>query len=262
LGTLSWTGLASAGLASAGPGGTWGQALVVPGAAALVTGGIRFDGAVATAISCTSPGNCTAVGSYFVSDPDTNIITSWPLVVRESDGAWGNAAGLQGIAGLSAGLGGQLTRISCASAGNCSAAGSYVGPGNTSFGFLADEVSGAWGPARALPDAASLGTQGSGINAISCPSAGNCVAVGAHFGTQFILDEVKGSWGDPLAVPGVANLGTASNAGLDSVSCPAAGDCTAIGTVSGSGGRQAEYPVLADPGAAASGRGGTQPGSR
>jgi hypothetical protein len=255
-GTVSQAGLASAGISGApaspaaagsealvGPGGTWGQALAVPRAAALATDGTAFEGDIATAISCTSPGECTAVGSYFIHDPKTGITTSWPMVVSQTGGAWGQAAGLPGIAGLSSGRGGQLTKISCASAGDCSAAGSYHGPGSTSFGFLTDEVNGTWGAAQALPDAASLGAQGSAITAISCPSAGNCAAVGAHSGTQFILDEVNGSWGDPLAVPGLASLGAASNDGVDSVSCPDPGDCTAIGTVTGSGGGQAAFVV-------------------
>jgi hypothetical protein len=158
-------------------------------------------------------------------------------------GAWGQAAGLPGIAGLSSGRGGQLTKISCASAGNCSAAGSYHGPGSTSLGFLADEVNGSWGAAQALPDPARLGNQGSSITAISCPSAGNCAALGADSSSLFILDEVNGSWGDPLAVPGLASLGAASDGEVDSLSCPDMGDCTAIGTVIGSGGAQAAFMV-------------------
>ena len=84
----------------------------------------QFDAADATAISCSSPGNCSAVGSYTSYDPKTGTTASWPLVVTETDGAWGRAAGLQGFASISSGLGGELTMISCASAGNCSAAGS------------------------------------------------------------------------------------------------------------------------------------------
>jgi Bacterial Ig-like domain (group 3) len=255
-GTVSQAGLASAGISGApaspaaagsgapvGPGGTWGQALAVPGAAALATDGTAFEGDVATGISCASPGECTAVGSYFIHDPKTGITTSWPMVVSQTGGAWGQAAGLQGIAGLSSGLGGQLTKISCASAGNCSAAGSY-GPVGTSFGFLADEINGTWGAAQALPDAASLGTVGSSINAMSCPSAGDCAAVGeAAPGRPFILDEINGSWGDPLAVPGLASLGAASGDSVESVSCPEAGDCSAIGTVDTSGGGEAAFMV-------------------
>ena len=64
------------------------------------------------------------------------------MVVTQTAGAWGRAAALPGIASLSSGRGGQLTEISCASPGNCSAAGSYHGPGSMTFGFLADEVNG------------------------------------------------------------------------------------------------------------------------
>lgn len=242
-------GLASAGTDEAGPsgpGGTWGQALAVPGVDALATGGTESEGGDATAISCTSPGNCAAAGSYTVYDPQTTATTSWPFVVSQSDGAWGQAAGLAGITALSSGRGGQLTEISCASAGNCSAAGIYIGAGNSSFGFLADEVDGTWGPARALPDAASLGSQGSGITAMSCPSAGNCTAVGGHVGTPFILQQVNGVWGDPLAVPGLAILGVPADASgwsLTSLSCPDSGDCTAVGTATDSSRDSAGFVV-------------------
>ncbi len=228
VGALSQVGPAAAASSTpAGPGGTWGQALAVPGVSSLGTGGTVADDGYATAISCTSPGECTAVGSYH-----TAATVTWPLVVSQSGGAWGQAEALPGIVALSSGLGGKLTEISCASAGNCSATGTYDGPDSTSFAFLADEVDGTWGTVQPVPDAASLGTQSTVVNAISCPSAGNCAAVGTVYATPFVLDEVNGTWGDPLAVPGLANLGTTlMSQGFDSVSCADAGDCTAIGTV-------------------------------
>jgi len=244
LGAFSQAGPAAAASASpAGPGGTWGQALAVPGVSALATAGTQFDGDYASAISCTSPGECTAVGGYFLNNLTTHAAPTWPLVVSQSGGAWGQAEALPGIAALSSGLGGKLTGISCASAGNCSAAGSYTGPGSTSVAFLADEVDGTWGTVQPVPDAASLGTQGSVISSISCPSAGDCAAVGSASGTPFILDEVDGTWGDPLAVPGLASLGTTANEGFDSVSCADAGDCTAIGTVADGSGVQSAVVV-------------------
>ena len=178
VGALSQAGPAAAARATpAGPGGTWGQALAVPGVSSLGTGGTVAGDGYATAISCTSPGECTAVGSYH-----TAATVTWPLVVSQSGGAWGQAEALPGIAALSSGRGGKLTEISCASAGNCSATGTYDGPADsTSFAFLADEVDGTWGTVQPVPDAASLGTQSTVVNAISCPSAGNCAAVGTVY---------------------------------------------------------------------------------
>ncbi len=193
VGALSQVGPAAAASSTpAGPGGTWGQALAVPGVSSLGTGGTVADDGYATAISCTSPGECTAVGSYH-----TAATVTWPLVVSQSGGAWGQAEALPGIAALSSGLGGKLTEISCASAGNCSATGTYDGPDSTSFAFLADEVDGTWGTVQPVPDAASLGTQSTVVNAISCPSAGNCAAVGTVYATPFVLDEVDRHLGRP-----------------------------------------------------------------
>ena len=62
--------------------GTWRRAAELPGLAAL-------SEAVAglASVSCASPGNCSAGGSYgpdFYSD-------GYPLVVGQRDGTWGNA---------------------------------------------------------------------------------------------------------------------------------------------------------------------------
>ena len=46
---------AAASATPSGPGGTWGQALAVPGVSALGTGGNVADDGLTTAISCTSP---------------------------------------------------------------------------------------------------------------------------------------------------------------------------------------------------------------
>ena len=160
LGAFSQAGPAAAASATpADPGGTWGQALAIPGVSALGTGGTVAEDGYTSAVSCTSPGECAAVGGYTGYNSGA---TTWPLVVSQSGGAWGQAEALPGIAALSSGHGGKLTEISCASAGNCSAAGTYVGSGGVSSAFLADEVDGTWGTVQAVPDAASLGTRGIG----------------------------------------------------------------------------------------------------
>jgi hypothetical protein len=201
----------------------------VPGAAALATDGTASEGGFATAISCTSPGDCGAVGSYTVRDPKTGITTSWPMVVSQTAGAWGQAAGLPGIADLSSGLGGKLTKISCASAGNCSALGS-----DSSTLFILDEINGNWGAPLAVPGLASLGAASDGeVDSLSCPETGDCTAIGtvvASGGGQaaFMVTEMGGTWGGATLVPGVAALSTVGSWGAF-VSCPAAGNCTAIG---------------------------------
>jgi hypothetical protein len=63
------------------------------------------------------------------------------------------------------------------------------------------------------------------FTAISCPSAGNCAAVGDYTGNGgngFVMDETDGAWGSPQVV--------SASLSLSSVSCPTAGDCTAAGT--------------------------------
>ena len=222
------TSAVTASLAPVGPGGTWGQALAVPGVNALATGGTQSEGGFATAISCTSPGECTAVGSYSTYEQKTGITTSWPLVVSQSDGAWGQAAALPGIAALSSGLGGKLTEISCASAGNCAAVGGHSGTL-----FILDQTNGSWSDPLAVPGLASLGSASDDVRSLSCPDAGDCTAIGTIMGSAgaeaaFVVTETGGTWGDATLVPGLSALSSVGSFGT-SVSCSAAGDCTAIG---------------------------------
>jgi len=76
--------------------------------------------------------------------------------------------------------------------------------------------------------APSMSTDGSGLqlNAVSCSSAGNCVAVGADTGEGAIDVESDGTW---TSVPLTARTG-ATSSNLVAVSCPAAGACVAVGT--------------------------------
>ena len=152
--------------------GRWGRAKEVPGIAALNAGA----GAELIALSCASVGNCSAGGWYTDSS-----INEQAFVVTERNGVWGKAKEVPGSAALNAGGDAGIDAVSCASAGNCSAGGSYRDSSGHDQAFVVTESSGTWGRAKELPGSAGLNAGGdAGIDAVSCASAGNCSADGSY----------------------------------------------------------------------------------
>ncbi len=203
--------------------GVWGTAVEVLGLAAL-----NADGdAEVFSVSCASAGNCAAGGKYRGGDFHLH-----GFVAGERDGVWATAVGVPGLAALNGGGDATVFSVSCASAGNCAAGGSYHRRHHHQ-GFVAAERNGVWGTAVGVPGLAALNTGGQAIvNAVSCASAGNCAAGGdyEHRGGQgFVAVEKNGRWGRAVEVPGLAALNKRGNAQVDSVSCGAAGNCAAGG---------------------------------
>jgi hypothetical protein len=209
--------------------GTWGDAVQVPGTAAL-NANLAAD---AESVSCPSAGNC-ALDGYFADSSGYQA-----FVADEVNGTWDNAIQVPGTAGLNADGAAFATRISCASAGNCTVGGSYAdGSGNTQA-FVADEVNGIWGDAIEVPGTAALNTTDASVDSVSCPSDGNCTAGGGYTDSSghtqaFVADEVNGTWDNAIEVPGSAALNTAGYAWIATVSCASAGNCSAGGTFAGS----------------------------
>jgi len=96
--------------------GVWGQAIEVPGLGALNTGG----DAQVLSVSCGSAGNCAAGGYY---GPAGN---GQGFVVSEKNGVWGQAIEVPGLGALNTARDATVVSVSCASAGNCAAGGSYT----------------------------------------------------------------------------------------------------------------------------------------
>jgi len=217
--------------------GRWGKAIEVPGSGVLNTGGT----AGVTSVSCPSAGNCSAGGNY--RDSSLNL---QGFVVTERNGGWGKAIEVPGLAALNTGGTAFVGSVSCPSAGNCSAGGSYRdGSGHLQV-FVAGERNGGWGKAIEVPGSGALNKGGSAVvNSVSCPSAGNCSAGGSYRGGSghteaFVVSERNGRWGKAIAVPGLGALNVGGNAQVNSVSCGSAGNCAAGGSYrDGSGNPQA-----------------------
>jgi hypothetical protein len=197
--------------------GVWGRATELRGLAALNTGKQAF----VNSISCTAGGNC-AVGGEYTTVPGL----AQAFVADELAGRWQPAEEVPGTAAVNVEGAAGVSSVSCASPGNCAAAGYYAGP-SARGAFVASETKGTWLPADAIPD-------GAFATSVSCPSAGNCVAGGALTSQAFVITEQHGTWGGPQPLPGLDQLNVGQSAEVDSVSCTAPGDCGAGGTYAGS----------------------------
>ena len=208
----------AAGAPAAAAGGSWGSAQEV--AAALNTGGF----AAVNSVSCASAGNCSAGGYYLASSGPTQ-----GFVVNETNGTWGTAR--QVAAALNTGGIAEVSSVSCGSVGNCSAGGHYTDSSGFTHAFVVSETNGTWGTARQV--AAALNTGGGAqIYSVSCAAAGSCSAGGSYTSSSgriraFVVNETNGAWGTAQEIAAALNAG--GNAAIFSVSCAAAGNCTAGG---------------------------------
>ena len=217
-----------------------------------------------SSVSCGSVGNCTAVGSF--NTPFPHGVENHVLLVSEKAGTWGTGFAVQLPPDAATttddngfGPGGIASVVSCPSAGNCAASGTYAAgpePGgylNRPEAWVATEQAGEWGHALGvqLPGTAAAAGQFGGFTGLSCPSAGNCTAAGgyqAKGGEQgLIVTERNGVWSPatqaPLPHGGVAPGDPNEFVNpLYSVSCASPNDCAAIGAYVKKSGRFQNRP--------------------
>src|ERR1700683_3786616 len=108
----------------AGAGGTWGKAEEIPGTAKLNVGGT----ASVNSLSCSSPGNCAVGGSYALKTGESAFLAT------QRSGGWRTAFKVSGS--IMKSQNSQVTSVSCSSAGNCAAAGSYEDSGSRTPAFV------------------------------------------------------------------------------------------------------------------------------
>ena len=146
-------------------------------------------------------------------------------------GSWGRAINVPGLGALVRGNGGgtQVNSVSCASAGNCVAGGSYWDGGDQAF--VAVERNGRWGKAIGVPGVAALNAgRFAHVYAVSCVPAGDC-AVGGNYtqpGGQdvagFVTAEKNGVWSKAVTLP------AEDDGSVDAIYCVSDGNCLAGGT--------------------------------
>jgi hypothetical protein len=204
--------------------GTWGKAIEIPGIEALnVAGNADF-----TVLSCASPGNCSAGGQYATRSGGF----TQAFVVTETNGTWGKVIQVPGIKALSTVDNGEVTALSCASPGNCSAAGHYSG-GHGRQAFVVNQVNGTWGKAIQIRGTLINKIGFAEVASVSCRAPGECTAGGdltdGGFGQPFVVSERNGTWGKAIEVPGIKALNIGGEGGISDLSCGAVGECSAGG---------------------------------
>jgi hypothetical protein len=224
--------------------------------------------ATINAISCASPGNCSAGGSFVNTEGIShsnlsNDVPSTAFVVNEVRGKWGRAKPLLGVVAPGNEVGATVTYLSCPTDGNCAAAGSFASipcatgwntcvlPGVTykrqfEKSFVVNEVNGVWGPAQWLVEV----NRGEypGLGGLSCGAPGTCVAVGTSLSPSrlqegFVVNETGGRWQSSARFPGLGLSGQTSST-LTAVSCGSRGNCSAGGSYTDAHG--GTHPFLVD----------------
>ena len=192
-------------------------------------------------VSCPSPGNCVAVGSYF------DYSENWPMEVTQTNGVWGRVYTpyQPPDAGPNRGQTG-LRSVSCTSPGNCVAIGDYVNTAGLTEPMEVTEASGFWERAQRLalpPNASTAKDPIAGPYSVSCTSPGNCVAVGGYSDTTgdnwpTEVMEVNGTWEQIHAVAAPINAKPVrAGVALNGVSCLSPGNCVAVGNYVTTNGR-------------------------
>ncbi len=210
-------------------------------------GAATNPGLTVNSISCGAVGDCVAVGSY---DDLKNYAQSF--IASELGGVWQRArevalpANAKGASQLS-----EVHSVSCWSAGNCSAVGSYLDesqPVGHSEAMVVSEVHGTWTRAQevALPAGANANPYAL-LNQITCVK-GHCVGVGSFIGTDgttqgLIVNGVNAQWSRAIAVTLPANANAFPVANVSEVACVSAENCTAIGTYTDVNGRNEGFTV-------------------
>ena len=209
--------------------GTWAQATEVT----LPANANASPSAGLNGVSCWSAGNCTATGSYTDSSGNDQ-----GMAATETSGTWAQATEVTLPANANASPSAFLDGVSCWSAGNCTATGSYTDSSGNDQGMAATETSGRWAQATEVTAPANASASlGAFLRGVSCSSAGNCTATGLYYdssGTDqgMAATETSGTWAQAIEVtlPANANAQPSLGAFLNGVSCWSAGNCTATGS--------------------------------
>ncbi len=217
-----------AGAVSAAP--QWHSAKVV----SLPSGATGLPNGFLPALSCPSAGNCSAGGAY--NDNAGNVEG---LVLSEVKGVWKAPVRLVPPPAASKNPSLTINSLSCATAGNCAAVGSFADTHSNGQSFVANEVRGVWKRAQevTLPGAPAT-NQNSEVHSVDCWSPGNCSAIGSYLdATQptghaqgLEVNEVRGKWGRARETVMPANANIDPYVAINQVACTHAGNCLAVGS--------------------------------
>jgi hypothetical protein len=218
-------------------GGAWAALQApLPSNAGTDGGGTAYSELLA--VQCPSSGQCVAVGDY-----NDTADSDYPLIETLSGGSWSPLQGPQPPnAGTGIDEGSYLNDVSCPSATVCVAVGQYQDTGAYGYPLIETLGGGAWSAVTGpLPGNAGDDTdlQNAFLQTVSCPTVGNCVAVGRYKDTNMysygLIDTLTngGTWTGttPQEPPNAGtDAGLSQLADLYGVSCSWPGQCVVVGT--------------------------------
>jgi hypothetical protein len=184
-------------------------------------------------VACPRAGACEAAGSYYIAKPGG----LQPMISAEGKHGWSRAV-LVRLPSNAMGEGQNtlLASIACPSAKSCVAVGYYTWGTNTLDGLITMGHGTTWSKGRtpALPIGVAA-MAGAALSGVSCPKAGDCVAVGGYglstgdAGQAMAETMSRGRWQRAVTIRPPANAFARPAAYLSSVSCTAVGQCLAVG---------------------------------
>ena len=222
--------------AATAPAGHWGGARDVRGAVAKSAALTAV--AEVQAVSCTAPGNCGGGGS--VTDA-----AGLPqgFVLSEHGGTW--SAALPATAPQLA-TSSMIGTVSCGRTGKLRGRRLLHGGRPVLARAPGQRVERTMERRAEVPGLDAINHGSAEVDAVSCASAGNCLATGGYVDESgnsqvFVAEEKGGTWGDAQLLPGLAFLNTRGLAFARSASCAAPGDCVVVGSYLGNGGFTQAY---------------------
>ena len=166
-------------------------------------------------VTCVSASDCWAVGSYYNGSVNQTLIehwdgTSWSIVSSPNTSATQNNS---------------LKGVTCASASDCWAVGSYLN------GSVAQTLIERWNGSSwsIVTSPNTSATQANSLAAVTCVSASDCWAVGSYFNGSVAQTLIERWDGSSWAIVTSPNTSATQANVLSGVTCVSVSDCWAVG---------------------------------
>lgn len=202
-------------------------------AAPVPRGTSAAAGVTLTSVSCPNSASC-GVSGYL----DT-ATTRRPELLRLRGGRWtAQAAPL--VRGTIAGSSTSLSSISCPQPGRCVAAGRYQDARGRFQGLIEVQFGSQWRAVKAPVPSDTAQNPVGGVDWVSCPRAGRCIAVGAYVDNkgrrELFVDVLAGGTWRSSRLPLPAHAARNPIAFLGFVTCRSSAECLAVGNFNTSSG--------------------------
>lgn len=196
-----------------------------------------------TALSCATPGNCTAALEIPEFPPGGGDPIPRAFIVTQASGQWGTPRSVD-VPGVSVTTPTGISSISCWSPAECMAVGGSGDGGGNERPIVAIQGSGTWGFQNTVPGLDGQGVTDFNPNAdsaalqVSCSEATTCAVSGVYGDHQGNQDVFVASWAGShwftQTIPGSEALKQNGEARTNALSCGANGGCAVVGQVTDS----------------------------